>query len=216
MVAGIFVTKKRAACFATLRVEKKASCRDANLGSRPTERRRRKRFLPPTLNGSKALAPRRSETGRPVRAVALSSCPSKPVTDSREESSRTEKTPPQATPSHRCHRSSSCDDGGDDAWSRPARIPQPALPCSIPLQAPLRSLRLPEQPELPQAARKPASPSRWRRELRTGLKGCASYSLDLLGSGRPLMGRNLTIRGIAIPVPSGSRQDLRGKLAIFW
>src|SRR5215469_2635544 len=28
--------------------------------------------------------------------------------------------------------------------------------------------------------------------------------LDLLGSGRPLMGRNLTIRGIAIPVPSGS------------
>lgn len=28
--------------------------------------------------------------------------------------------------------------------------------------------------------------------------------LDLLGSEQPLMGRNLTIRGIAIPVPSGS------------
>lgn len=29
------------------------------------------------------------------------------------------------------------------------------------------------------------------------------------------MGRNLTIRGIAIPVPSGSRQDLQEKLRQF-
>ena len=45
------------------------------LGSRPTERRRRKPFLPPTLNGSKAPSPwaiRNRATGSRGRPVQLS------------------------------------------------------------------------------------------------------------------------------------------------
>jgi hypothetical protein len=74
MVAGIFSTKKRAACFATLRAQRKGVVPAVNGIRDPAERRRQSRLCPPTLNGSKY--PRRFETGRPPRAVAPSNYPS--------------------------------------------------------------------------------------------------------------------------------------------
>jgi len=78
MLAGIFATKKRAACFATLRAKKRrrASHRDPDKSgfARLTDRRRQSQLRPPTLNGS--ICFRRFETGRPPGAVALSNYPS--------------------------------------------------------------------------------------------------------------------------------------------
>jgi hypothetical protein len=78
MLAGIFATKKRAACLATLRANKRrrAGRREPEESSfaQPTERRRQSQLRPPTLDGSNYL--RRFETGRPLYAVALSNCPS--------------------------------------------------------------------------------------------------------------------------------------------
>ena len=79
MVAGIFATKKRAACFAPLRAKKRRrACGrvpDQSGFAQQTERRRRSQLRPPTLNGS--IYFKRFETGRPLRAVALSNYPSK-------------------------------------------------------------------------------------------------------------------------------------------
>jgi len=78
MLAGMFAAKKRAACFMTLRTNKKASCQPSRAGrvhfAQPTERRRQSRLCPPTLSGS--IYFRRFETGRPPCAVALSNYPS--------------------------------------------------------------------------------------------------------------------------------------------
>jgi hypothetical protein len=78
MLAGIFATKKRAACFATLRAEKRRRARrrepDQSGFAQPTERRRQSRLCPPIPNGSNYLS--RFETGRPLYAVALSNYPS--------------------------------------------------------------------------------------------------------------------------------------------
>jgi hypothetical protein len=78
MLAGIFATKKRAACFATLRAKKRrrAGHREPDEPdfAQPTERRRQSQLSPPTLNGSNCS--RRFETGRPLRALALSNYPS--------------------------------------------------------------------------------------------------------------------------------------------
>src|SRR5271154_5293155 len=114
------------------------------------------------------------------------------------------KLPPPVTPSScRCSsRRMPCGDDGDDAWgSRPVTIPRRARPCS-PL---LRATR---------PAPKLASPTLRRRKLRKELKGCASYSWISLISGS-LMDRNVTIKGIAIPVPSGSQQDPHERLRPF-
>jgi len=172
MLAGIFATKKRAACFATLRAKKRrrASHRDPDKSgfARLTDRRRRSQLRPPTLNGSICLGDSK-QGGRLARSPCRTIRQTLP--DWPEEPSQA-MLPPPVTPSRRC-RPTSCDDGGDDAWSSatqrrpvPPCWPQPqALPCSA------QPLVLRQAPE-----RMPASQSRWRKTPRRGLIGCASYS----------------------------------------
>jgi hypothetical protein len=80
MLAGIFATKKRAACFETPRAKKRKKRRriqsrtGLNPGfARPTNAGG-KAVYAPDLNGSMSV--KRFETGRPFRAVALSNYPS--------------------------------------------------------------------------------------------------------------------------------------------
>ena len=172
MLAGIFATKKRAACFATPRGKKRrrASHRAPEIRVRVIDRSpEAEPTPPPTLNGSICLG-NSKQGGR----MARSPCRTirQTVTDWPEEPSQA-MLPPPVTPSRRC-RPTSCDDDDDDAWSTATRRrpvppcwPQPqALPCSA---QPL--VVLPQAP-----GRKQASPSRWRKTPRRGLIGCASYS----------------------------------------
>src|SRR3984957_8095532 len=172
MLAGIFATKRRAACVAApgRKKRRRASHRAPEIRVRVIDRSpEAEPTPPPTLNGSICLGDSK-QGGR----LARSPCRTirQTVTDWPEEPSQA-MLPPPVTPSRRC-RPTSCDDDDDDAWSTATRRrpvppcwPQPqALPCSA---QPL--VVLPQAP-----GRKQASPSRWRKTPRRGLIGCASYS----------------------------------------
>jgi len=112
--------------------------------------------------------------------------------------------------SRQCHPSPRpCGDGDDDDdGSRPAMRLHRGRPCSRQPQA------LPCSVQLPAPGRMRESPSRWRRKLRKGSIGCASYSwISLIWAA--LNGSQMTVKRIAIPVPSGSRQDLHIRLRQF-
>jgi hypothetical protein len=116
------------------------------------------------------------ERGRPHHTAALSDCSLIETTDLPEGESSRASYLPQGLTSHRCpqcfrprpSRSSkpSCD-GDDDAWWWTSMEPLPEQPCSTQPQA---------RPSEPPPGRTPASPTRWRKQLRKVLKGCASYS----------------------------------------
>jgi hypothetical protein len=209
MLAGIFGTKKRAARFATLRANKRrrAGRREPDRSgfAQLTERRRQSQLRPRpwmdrTTSGDSKQGGRSTQS--PCRTIPQT------VTDWPEEPWPA-MLPLPVTPC-RCSPRLPCDDGGDDDGSGSAMRPGPpcwpqpqVLPCSA------QPLVLPQGP-----VRKPASPSRWRRKLRRGLIGCASYSwISLIWAA--LNGSQMTIKRIAIPVPSGSRQDLHTRLGQF-
>ena len=173
MLAGIFATKKRAACFATLRAEKRrrASRREPDQSgfAQLTDRRRQSQLRPPTLNGSKTTSGDSKQGGRfarsPCRTIRQT------VTDWPEEPSPA-MLPPPVTPC-RCSRLSllvmmaTMMLGG--RRRRVCRRCRHAGLCRRRCHARLSRGAL-------GPGRKPASPSRWRRKLRRGLIGCASYS----------------------------------------
>ena len=129
------------------------------------------------------------------------------VTDSPEEPSPA-MIPPPVTPC-RCSRQTPCDDGDDDASASLRATRRPPVPPCWPRPQALPCSARPLGP-----GQMPASPSRWRRKLRRGLIGCASYSwISLIWAA--LNGSQMTIKRIAIPVPSGSRQDLHIRLQQF-
>ena len=157
-------------CNAARKKRRRASRRDpdeSGFARRPTPEA--KPTLPPALNGS--MYPRRFETGRPLRAVALSNHPSSCYglaggRPGRGGFRRRRAIAPLSAAHRRLVMMTAMMmlGGWRSLPAPPCSLQPPALPCS------------PQPRALPQELeRKPASPTRWRRKLRRGLKGCASY-----------------------------------------
>jgi hypothetical protein len=178
MLAGMFAAKKRAACFNDAAHEQKGVVPAVASRTSPASHNR------PSAGGKADFAPRpladRSTSGDSKQGGRFARSPCRTirqiVTDWPEEPSPA-MIPPPGTPCRCSQPKPSCGDGDDDAWWWSAtNLPQvppcwsqpQALPCSA---RPLGPVQM------------PASPSRWRRKLRRGLIGCASYSwISLIGA----------------------------------